>query len=256
MRVATTMLCGDACSRCWVKKTMLIPRSLQHAVSRCWPARLGGLGLQCAVRTAPAAYWAAWADALPVLRARRPDAAARCLAELAAGPAAAAACLRAAAEAGCVLDDAGWQGRPSWHDVHNGVRPAQCDLPEPGERCQGWQHHGSRACSTHFRETELLPTLPPPAQTMLRSQSGPHAAAWLGAIPSEAGSALPPDRMLIALRRRLRLPLPVAPHRCGAHGHGCGAAVDAYGDHHAACPRTGLLARRAKPRACMGAHRT
>ena len=57
------------------------------------PARLGGLGLQCAVRTAPAAYWAAWADALPVLRARRPDAAARCLAELAAGPAAAAACL-------------------------------------------------------------------------------------------------------------------------------------------------------------------
>ena len=28
--------------------------------------------------------------------------------------------------------------------------------------------------------------------------------------------------MLIALRRRLRLPLPVAPHRCGAHGHGCG----------------------------------
>ena len=49
--------------------------------------------------------------------------------------------------------------------------------------------------------------------------------------------------MLIALRQRLRLP----PHRCGAHGHGCGAAVDAYGDHHAACPRTGLLARRAKP---------
>ena len=107
------------------------------------PARLGGRGLQCAV---PAA---------------------RCLAELAAGPAAAAACLRAAAEAGL------------------------------GERCQGWQHHGSRACSTHFRETELLLTLPPPAQARLRSQFGPHAAAWLGAIPSEAGSALPPDRMLI-----------------------------------------------------------
>ena len=135
-----------------------------------------------------------------------------------------------------MLDGAGWQGRPSWHDVHNGVRPAQCDLPEPGERCHGWQHHGSRA-----------PTLPPPAQAMLRSQSGPHAAAWLSAIPREAGSALPPDRMLLALRRRLRLLLPVAPHRCGAHGHGCGAVVDARADHHAACPRTGLLARRAKP---------
>ena len=31
------------------------------------PASLGGLGLTSAVRTAPAAYWAAWADALPVI---------------------------------------------------------------------------------------------------------------------------------------------------------------------------------------------
>ena len=29
-----------------------------------------------------------------------------------------------------------------WHAIHNGLRPAQCDLPDPGERCQGWQHHG------------------------------------------------------------------------------------------------------------------
>ena len=34
--------------------------------------------------------------------------------------------------------------------------------------------------------------------------------------------------------------------RCGdGTGHGCGAAVDAFGDHYAACTRTGLLARRA-----------
>ena len=52
-------------------------------------------------------------DALPVLHARRPDDAARCLAELAAGPAVAAACLRAAEAAGRVLDAGGWQGRPS-----------------------------------------------------------------------------------------------------------------------------------------------
>ena len=36
------------------------------------PASLGGLGLSSAVRTAPAAYWAAWADALPVLGERAP----------------------------------------------------------------------------------------------------------------------------------------------------------------------------------------
>ena len=211
------------------------------------PARLGGLGLQCAERVAPAAYWAAWADALPVLRLRRPEAAARCLAELEAGSASFALCLRAAAAAGAHLTHAGWEGRPEWRTIHDGLRPAQCDLPEPGERCQGWQHHGSRACSTRFRDTELLPALAPPAQALLRSQSGPRAAAWLGTVPSEAGTTIPPDRMLIALRRRLRLPLPVAQGRCGAHGPGCGAAVDVYGDHYAACPRTGLLARRAKP---------
>ncbi|CAE7311141.1 unnamed protein product, partial [Symbiodinium sp. KB8] len=141
----------------------------------------------------------------------------RFLAELAAGP------------AGCVLDGAGFLARNAiCLNLARGAKVGSITVPAP----------------TLPTFAELLPYL---AQAMLRSQSGPHAAAWLSAIPSEAGFALPPDRMLIALRRRLRLPLPVAPHRCGAHGHGCGAAVDADGDHHAACPRTGLLARRAKP---------
>ena len=36
------------------------------------PPSLGGLGLLAAERVSPAAYWAAWADALPVLRQRYP----------------------------------------------------------------------------------------------------------------------------------------------------------------------------------------
>ena len=152
------------------------------------PARSGGLGLQCAVRTAPAAYWAAWADALPVLRARRPDAAARCLAELAAGPAAAAACLRAAAEAGGVLADAGWQGRPSWHDVHHGVRPAQCDLPEPGERCQGWQHHGSPRLLYPLSRDRAIPSCYLPCHPLPRPCCGrsPGRTQLHGSVPSRA----------------------------------------------------------------------
>ena len=39
-----------------------------------------------------------------------------------------------------------------------------------------------------------------------------------------------PRRMLIALWRRLRLPLRVAPRTCGGHGHRCGANVDASPD--------------------------
>ena len=45
---------------------------------------------------------------------------------------------------------------------------------------------------------------------------------------------------------RLRLPLALADQRCGGGGNpGCGAVVDPYGDHRAACARSGLLARRA-----------
>ena len=53
--------------------------------------------------------------------------------------------------------------------------------------------------------------------------------------------------MNIALRRRLRLPLPVTAATCGVddRGHGCGGPLDPYGDHALACPRSGALARRA-----------
>ena len=63
------------------------------------PAREGGLGLLCATRAAPAAYWAA----LPVMLQRRPDAAERCVRELLVDDEAAAPCLREAAVAGDLL---------------------------------------------------------------------------------------------------------------------------------------------------------
>ena len=59
------------------------------------PAREGGLGLLRATRAAPAAYWA-WADSLPVMLQRRPDAAERCVRELLVNDEAAAPCLREA----------------------------------------------------------------------------------------------------------------------------------------------------------------
>ena len=53
---------------------------------------------------------------------------------------------------------------------------------------------------------------------------------WLTAIPSDTTSTLAPDLMHVAMRRRLRLPLPLTALHCGAEGRqGCGAEVDAYG---------------------------
>ena len=63
--------------------------------------------------------------------------------------------------------------------------------------------------------------------------------------PADAAATLAPDRIHLALRRRLRLPLPITRARCGGDGqHGCRGVVDALGDHSTSCPCTGLLARR------------
>ena len=92
---------------------------------------------------------------------------------------------------------------------------------DPGDWPHGWQLRASRVLHTYYRKRKFF-----------RSQSGPQAGAWLTAVPTDAGTTLPPAHMHVALRRRLRLP-------------GCGGALDALGDHAAACPRSGLLARRA-----------
>ena len=212
------------------------------------PARLGGLGLFSAALVSPAAYWAGWVDAFAVLRERLPDVAAHCLQQLAEDTPATAACLRELAAAAGALDAAGWNGRPSWAALASSrpSPPPPLAESEPGVWRHGWQHSASLALFTAFRERSLLPALPPASQALLRSQSGAGAGAWLFAVPSDPGTALPPHHMLICLRRRLRLPLPLSFANCGqaAGSHGCGRPLDIYGDHNAACPRSGALPRR------------
>ena len=114
-----------------------------------------------------------------------------------------------------------------------------------GDCPHGWQSHASRTRNPYFRKRVLLPTLSPAACALVRSLSGPHAGAWLTAVPADPACTLAPQSMQVALRRRLRLPLALCSDRC-APDPGCGGRVDAMGGHALACPRTGLLARRAK----------
>ena len=210
------------------------------------PAIYGGLGLQSAERTAPAAYWAAWVDALPVIRARLPQSADRCLEALEQGNTGGqASCLREAASARNLLLAEGWDSCPTWRTAYDGTRPPHPTDAGPGDWPHGWQHHATRTRNLYYRDRVLLPSLQPASRALLRSQSGPQGGAWLAAVPSEPALTLAPQTMQLALRRRLRLPLPLCPNRCGPRP-GCGQRVDAYGDHALACPRTGLLARRAK----------
>ena len=66
----------------------------------------------------------------------------------------------------------------------------------------GWQQPATRALHIHYRESELLPHLTPPCQALLRSQSGPHAAAWVTAIPTEPALTIASDHFQTALRRK------------------------------------------------------
>ena len=101
--------------------------------------------------------------------------------------------------------------------------------PSPVNGGMGWQHCASRTRNLFFRDHVLLPSLPPSHRALLRSQAGPHAAAWLQAIPSDPHTSLTAETMLIALRRRLRLQLPLAPGRCGSTAEpGCGRSTDAF----------------------------
>ena len=162
------------------------------------PAGFGGRGLDSAERIAPAAYCAAWADALPVMLQGRPDAANRCARELALGGASTAPCLRAAAAAGDRLP------------LLRGAQPSPVhpEPSEPGSWPHGWQKPAARVFNTSYRE-RLPCSLSPSSRALLRSQAGAPAGEWLWAIPTDEGTQLLlPLHMQIFLRRRLRLPIP------------------------------------------------
>ena len=197
---------------------------MRHARSPSSPRLLVayGLGLASAERIAPAAYWAAQADALPVMLQGRPDAANRCARELALGGASTAPCMRGAAAvvAGDRLLAERWNERPGWDALLRGAQPlpAHLEPSEPGSWPHGWRKPAARVLNTSYRKC-LLCSLSPSSRVLLRSQAGAHAGEWLRAIPTDEGTQfmqpLPLD-MQIALRRRLRLPLPLAASRCGS----------------------------------------
>ena len=212
------------------------------------PGRLGGLGLTSAELLSPAAYWAGWTDALGTLRPRVPDIAAACGRELLHEGDPHAPCIRELVAAAARLDAAGWATRPAWAQLlaAHPVPSPPLQESEPSLWRHGWQHPAALAVTTSFREQEVFPPMTPATRALVRSQSGPAAGAWLTAIPTEPATTLAPHLMAIALRRSFRLPLPLTTARCGQvpNTHGCGRLVDPLGDHLAACPRTGALARR------------
>ena len=202
-------------------------------------ARFGGLGLRSALSDRHAAHWASWCDALPVLRDRAPEAAARMLHALQ-GPLADSPPSAAAAQHAAVYLRAQGYTVPNWEEA---MRPP-ADAPsreEPCDHLRGWQRRAAHACDERAFET-LFSSLSPAARALLLSQAGPHSSRALTVLPTHEDVTLPSAHFRVLLLRRLRLPLPLAPRACA-----CRRPLDVLGDHRAACATAGVLASRAIP---------
>ena len=193
----------------------------------------------------PAAYWAAWADILPIIAERVPELAERVLAELERRDSR-IHCVAQTAAAEAAVTGPDFPLKPSWRDLIAGARPPEPDPEweeEPGQWPHGWQFHASLGRITHYRENVVLPSLDTKGQALLRSRSGAHAGDHITALPTCKFTTASPQRMNGMLRRRARLPLAIGRRHCAATR--CqDVDLDEFGDHPAACPRTGALRRR------------
>ena len=200
---------------------------------------LSASGLHNAARTSVSAYWASWADTLPMIRARHGAVADLFVRELEREPE--SPFLAAAAEAMRSLTGTMGFTPPSWQALSTGVRPAtrEPDEFELGGIRQGWQHEAASRVEQQFRDQVLFERLPASARALMRSQAGPGAGTALPVVPTSYLTQIPPHLFRVILLRRLRLPLPPSLLRCR-----CGRPIDSFGHHRAACARSGVLGRR------------
>ena len=111
--------------------------------------------MRSAVRTGPAAYWASWADTLPMIAARCPAAASQLEEELRKGVASESASVVAASAALAKLQVEGYEA-PDWRDVLKGQRPPPVERPEPGDFRHGWQYYAASRAETYTRNGKFF----------------------------------------------------------------------------------------------------
>ena len=206
------------------------------------PLKLGGLGLRRAQEGRDAAYWASWADTLPVLHQSHPTVVAEVLRRVQSasleGPDETTPDLAELAKAATRLQEAGF-ALPTWDALAVGGRPPPALVERTlGEPLRGWQR-AAAACLDASACTSLLSDLDPASRPLMLSQAGPGGSRALTALPTAPEFRLPSSCFRVVLLRRLRLPVPIGPRRCR-----CGGALDALGDHRTACPTAGVLGAR------------
>ena len=104
------------------------------------PIVMGGLGLRSMTLLSPAAYWAAWADILPIIAERVPALGDRVLQELERGGSLIPCVAQVEAAEGVVANPS-FALKPTWRELVEGARPPErsaSDDDEPGQWPHGW----------------------------------------------------------------------------------------------------------------------
>ena len=156
------------------------------------PMRMGRLGLRCARRMAPAAYWSSWADALPMVHERLPQVAQNVVDGLEGAPDV-GGCIGELRAISLGLDRQGFVGRPTWTLLKLGARPPPADFSEPGEWAHSWQYFASSVTEYHYRKTTVLRQSCPSHQAHLRSHSGGGCSDVLHGCPTSAEFVVEPE---------------------------------------------------------------
>ena len=195
--------------------------------------RHGGLGLRSAERHAVAAFWASWANALPAL-SRRDRAFVQALACSLDGPGPLPHALAALKDATTSLQ------APAWDALLSAGPPVSLQ-DDAADLTRGWQRPASRTVD-ELCDPAIRRELDAPGLALLDSQSGPHAASVFTTRPVSPELSLSSPLFRVLLLRRLRLPVPLTSARCR-----CRQLHDRFGDHLAACPRSGVLRARDGP---------
>ena len=152
------------------------------------PLILGGIGLRSADRLRVPAFWASWADCLPMIQNRHPDVAGQLIAQLEGRPD--TPIMRAASDATLQLNGVRDFVPPSWRALADGARPQIRDIDDfERGNSDGWQHVVASRTDEVFRERMFA---------SMRSQGGSGAGLALSCSSHlsgyEAGSpALPCD---------------------------------------------------------------
>ena len=215
------------CEESWNDRFHLIDFS-SCAYQSKMPLRFGGCGLRDSNRIAPAAYWASFADVIPIIHERFPVIGDKIFSYLSNPDGSRPIrCLDHAEKAGRCLDQFGWSIRPTWQEIKDGVRPLDIsDMPAcPGEFAHGWQFLATRSLDSYSFDVLLtrfgLPSTRRNAKshnkTRLYSVRGPQAASWMLFCPVSSNFEIENDIFRCCMKYRLGVAINFEGPDC--HGH-------------------------------------